>query len=161
MAMNQLAAQRDVVIGASGFIGLHLYRDLLRSGAEVFAICRTEPGISHERLHWRQAKVPQKAFRGFHRRVVFHLCSYAQGEKDLAMALPTFHGELVTSVNVLKAVADIGGTRIILAGSMEEPKGERFLPLPTPLPKPQAGRIERFSTDCTERRSSQFLRSGS
>jgi nucleoside-diphosphate-sugar epimerase len=37
------------------------------------------------------------------------------------MVLPTFQGELVTSVNVLTAVADIGVTRIVMAGSMEEP----------------------------------------
>jgi UDP-glucose 4-epimerase len=124
--MNQLAAQRVVVTGATGFIGSHLCRDLLRSGAEVFAICRTELGILHERLHWRQADLTdfectRKAFRGLHNSLVFHLCSYAQGERDLAMVLPTFQGELVTSVNVLTAVADIGVTRIVMAGSMEEP----------------------------------------
>jgi UDP-glucose 4-epimerase len=124
--MNQLAAQRVVVTGATGFIGLHLCRSLLRSGAEVFAICRTEPGILHERLHWRQADLTdfqctQKAFCGLQDSLVFHLCSYAQGERDLAMVLPTFQGELVTSVNVLTAVADIGVTRIVMAGSMEEP----------------------------------------
>jgi UDP-glucose 4-epimerase len=124
--MSQLAAQRVVVTGATGFIGLHLCRDLLRSGAEVFAICRTEPGILHERLHWRQADLTdfqstQKAFHGLHSSLVFHLCSYAQGERNLAMVLPTFQGELVTSVNVLTAVADIGVTRIVMAGSMEEP----------------------------------------
>jgi UDP-glucose 4-epimerase len=124
--MSQLAAQRVVVTGATGFIGLHLCRDLLRSGAEVFAICRTEPGILHERLHWRQADLTdfqstQKAFHGLHSSLVFHLCSYAQGKRNLAMVLPTFQGELVTSVNVLTAVADIGVTRIVMAGSMEEP----------------------------------------
>jgi nucleoside-diphosphate-sugar epimerase len=124
--MNQLAAQRVAVTGATGFIGLHLCRSLLRSGAEVFAICRTEPGILHERLHWRQADLTdfqctQKAFRGLQDSLVFHLCSYAQGERDLAMVLPTFQGELVTSVNVLTAVADIGVSRIVMAGSMEEP----------------------------------------
>jgi UDP-glucose 4-epimerase len=92
----------------------------------VFAICRTEPGILHERLHWRQADLTdfqctQKAFRGLQDSLVFHLCSYAQGERDLAMVLPTFQGELVTSVNVLTAVADIGVSRIVMAGSMEEP----------------------------------------
>jgi hypothetical protein len=80
-------------------------------------------------------------------------------QRDVVTGTSVFIGLHLYRVNVLKAVADIGGTRIILAGSMEEPKGEGFLPLPTPLPKPQAGRIEQCSTDCTERRSSQFLRS--
>ena len=66
------------------------------------------------------------------------------------MVLPTFQGELVTSVNVLTAIADIGVTKIVMTGSMEEPEQGEIPSSPSPQRKPPARPMERCSTDCTE-----------
>jgi GDP-D-mannose dehydratase len=52
--------------------------------------------------------------------LIFHLCSYAQGERDLALVLPTFRGELVATINLLTSVAEISCRRLVMAGSLEE-----------------------------------------
>ncbi len=120
-----LPSRRVLVTGASGFIGLHLCRALLGSGYEVHALSRSEPKISDTRLHWHNvdltdSEATRRAFAGIHADLVWHLCSYAQGERELALVLPTFRGELATTVNVLASVAEIGCTRLVMAGSLEE-----------------------------------------
>jgi nucleoside-diphosphate-sugar epimerase len=121
-----LANQRVLITGASGFIGLHLCRALLCSGHEVHALSRSEPKISDSRLHWHKVDLTEpeaarRAFREIGPDLVWHLCSYAQGERELALVLPTFRGELETTVNVLTSAAESGCRRLIIAGSLEEP----------------------------------------
>src|SRR5271165_1660422 len=120
-----LPIQRALITGASGFIGLHLCRALLGSGYEVHALSRSEPKISDTRLHWHKVDLTDSdATRATFAKVradfVWHLCSYAQGERELSLVLPTFRGELATTVNVLMSLAENGCKRLIMAGSLEE-----------------------------------------
>jgi UDP-glucose 4-epimerase len=125
MGQIKLPIQRALITGASGFIGLHLCRALLGSGYEVHAISRSEPKISDPRLHWHKVDLTDseatcKAFAGIRAELVWHLCSYAQGERELALVLPTFRGELETTVNVLTSLTESGCRRLVMAGSLEE-----------------------------------------
>jgi nucleoside-diphosphate-sugar epimerase len=52
---------------------------------------------------------------------VFHLAGAVTGVRDLAAVVPTFEGNLTSTVNVLTAVAETGGARVVMAGSLEEP----------------------------------------
>lgn len=120
-----LPNQRVIITGASGFIGLHLCRALLGSGCEVHAISRSEPKISDSRLNWHKvdlthSEATRSVFATIRADLVWHLCSYAQGERDLALVLPTFRGELEATVNVLASVTGSGCKRLIMAGSLEE-----------------------------------------
>jgi UDP-glucose 4-epimerase len=120
-----LATQRILITGASGFIGLHLCRTLLDGGAEVHAACRSEPRISDPQLRWHKvdltdAGVTRAVVTSIHADLIFHLCSYAQGERDLALVLPTFRSELEATINLLTSVAEVGCRRLVMAGSLEE-----------------------------------------
>ena len=120
-----LPSRKVLITGASGFIGLHLCRALLDSGYEVHALSRSAPRISDTQLHWHNvdltdSEATRRAFAGIRADLVWHLCSYAQGERELALVLPTFRGELETTVNVLASVAESGCTRLVMAGSLEE-----------------------------------------
>jgi nucleoside-diphosphate-sugar epimerase len=120
-----LPNQKALITGASGFIGLHLCRALLGSGYEVHALSRSEPKIADMRLHWHQidltdSEATRRTFAEIRADWVWHLCSYAQGERELELVLPTLRGELETAVNVLTSVTESGCRRLILAGSLEE-----------------------------------------
>lgn len=117
--------ERVLVTGASGFIGLHLCRALLRSGCELHALSRSEPKISDSGLHWHKvdltdSEATRATFARIRADVVWHLCSYAQGERELGLVLPTFRGEVETTVNVLTSATECGCKRLIMAGSLEE-----------------------------------------
>lgn len=121
------ASERILITGASGFIGLHLCRTLLNRGAEVHAACRSKPRISDPQLRWHKvdltdAEVTRTLVRKVRADLIFHLCSYAQGERDLTLVLPTFRGELEATINLLTSVAEVGCRRLVMAGSLEEPE---------------------------------------
>jgi nucleoside-diphosphate-sugar epimerase len=106
---------------------LHLCRKLLENDNEVHAVCRSEPKISDRRFAWHKVDLTdrestRRAFRNIGSDFVFQLCSYAQGERGLSLVFPTFQGELTTTVNVLLSLAEAGCGRVIMAGSLEEPR---------------------------------------
>jgi UDP-glucose 4-epimerase len=120
-----LPAQKVLVTGASGFIGPYLCSTLLDLGCEVHALSRSKPKISDTRLQWQSVDLTDSvatraAVASVRAELVFHLCSYAQGERELAYVLPTFRGELMTTINVLASVTEVGCRRLITAGSLEE-----------------------------------------
>jgi nucleoside-diphosphate-sugar epimerase len=53
--------------------------------------------------------------------VIFHLAAHNVGGRGLDLVLPTLHSNIITTVNLLTAVTEIGCGRIVLAGTMEEP----------------------------------------
>lgn len=52
--------------------------------------------------------------------IIFHLASHVSGNREVDAVMPTFKGNLLSTVNLLMAADEIGCGRIILAGSMEE-----------------------------------------
>jgi UDP-glucose 4-epimerase len=113
-----------LVTGASGFVGSHLCRELLRDGADVFAVSRRRQNAGA--MHWLEADVEQYAavkdvFDHAKPQIVFHLASCVTGSRALQQVLPTLHGNLASTVNLLMCAAETGCERIVFAGSMEEP----------------------------------------
>jgi UDP-glucose 4-epimerase len=100
----------------------------------VHAVSRRPPHGRSVDLNWCSGDVTnietvRDLFRKIKPDVVYHLASYVMGAPGLEHVLPTFHGNLQTSVNVLTAAAEIGCRRLVLTGSLAEPelaKGERF-----------------------------------
>ena len=126
LASELMKEQVVAITGASGFIGQHLCRTLLEQAGEIHALSRSEPGISDARLRWHQVdlsdlEATRKAMTSIRADIVFHLCSYAQGERDLSLVLPTFRNELQASVNLLTSVAENKVERLIMIRSLEEP----------------------------------------
>jgi len=123
---SSFRTRRVLVTGASGFIGSHLCRRLFEEGAEVFAISRKQQPNTVNGPQWRQLDLTdinaaRSGLEGIRPDLIFHLSSYAQGERELALVLPTFWSDLAVTVNVLTAATEIGFQRLVTAGSMEEP----------------------------------------
>ncbi|WNZ49109.1 NAD(P)-dependent oxidoreductase [Leptolyngbya boryana CZ1] len=127
MNLPQLfSTQKVLVTGASGFIGEHLCRQLLCSGAEVYGISRLKRSSPHAAMHWLQGDVKnfdelRQIWKSIKPDIVFHLASYVSGSRSMDAVRSTLENNLVSTVNLLTLMAEFGGQRIVLAGSLEEP----------------------------------------
>lgn len=123
---ESLAGQTVLVTGASGFIGEHLCARLHSTGAEVHGTSRSEQPDSNT-LRWWQGDGAnladmQRILAAVKPDVIFHLASYASGDRSLEAVMPTLHGTLISTVNLLTLVAQMGCRRLVLIGSLEEPE---------------------------------------
>lgn len=131
-----LAGQKVLVTGASGFIGEHLCARLHSTGAEVHGISRSEQPSTNALRWWQGDGASLEDMRRILTTVkpdvVFHLASYVSSERSLKAVLPTLHSNLISTVNLLTLVAEIGCRRLVLAGSLEEPEvgGEQIASSP-------------------------------
>jgi UDP-glucose 4-epimerase len=133
---SQFFGQKILVTGGSGFIGSHLCRRLRRDGAEVHAISRAQHASDGNGLYWWQvdlaeAEEIQKLVRTIKPDVIFHLASHVAGARELDLVIPTFRSNLMSTVNLLTAISEMGCRRIVLAGSMEEPELESAQAIPS------------------------------
>jgi UDP-glucose 4-epimerase len=121
-----LRGQKVLVTGASGFLGTHLCRALIRQEANVFGVSRTIPAVDLAPLQHRQADLSDSAsaerlMEGIRPDIVFHLTGHGVGSPDLNNVLPTFRNDLAPTVSVLALATQLGCRRIVLAASLEEP----------------------------------------
>ncbi len=121
-----LAGQTVLVTGASGFIGQQLCNRLHIAGAEIHGISRNKQPSCNS-LRWWQGDVAnledmRRILTAVKPDVIFHLASYVSGDRSLKAVLPTLHSNLISTVNLLTLVADLGCRRLVLAGSLEEPE---------------------------------------
>jgi UDP-glucose 4-epimerase len=122
---GSLSGRRLLVTGASGFIGTRLCRHAVEEGAIVHAVSRRSQSDVGE-VRWERGDLTDDAVaRDLMRRVrpdvVVHLASEVSGGRDLELVLPMLRGNLLAAVNVMVACAETGCSRVVLAGSMEEP----------------------------------------
>ena len=123
--VNSLSGKRLLVTGASGFIGARLCRRALDSGAIVHALSRRPQGEAGG-VRWERGDLTDSAVaRDLVGRVrpdfVVHLASEVGGGRDLGLVLPMLRANLLATVNVMVACAEAGCSRVVLAGSMDEP----------------------------------------
>ena len=123
--MPLLSNSTVLVTGASGFIGSHLCQRLLHESCEVHAISRERSGQQDEVFWWRGDLAESETVHNMLSRirpdVVFHLAGCVHGARDPQYVLPMFQSNLMSTVNLLAALSEMGCHRIVLTGSLEEP----------------------------------------
>ncbi len=63
--------------------------------------------------------------------LIFHLSGLVTAEPDRDLVLPTMTSLLVSTVNTLVAADDAGCPRVVLAGSLNEPRSDAEAPAPS------------------------------
>ncbi|HUI65818.1 MAG TPA: NAD(P)-dependent oxidoreductase [Bacteroidota bacterium] len=129
-----MSGKTILVTGAGGFIGTHLCGRLVRSGASVHGVSRSPRDSADDNVRWWQGELAdietaRHLFRVIKPDLIIHLASHVMGAPDIRNVLPTFHGNLQTTVNLLTAAAESGCQRLVLTGSLAEPEwsaGETF-----------------------------------
>ena len=116
-----------LVTGASGFIGSRIVARLQAYGAHVHAVSRTQGHPTTGAVKWWQGDLAEAAWvrsvvDAASPRIIFHFAGEVTGVRDLKVVDATFRSGLMASVNVLLAAGQAGCERIVLAGSMEEPR---------------------------------------
>jgi len=115
---------RILVTGASGLIGAGTLPPLLASGREVHAVCsRVPPAASPSEVHWHACDLlDAHGAAALLRRVepdeLLHLAWYA--EPGLFWSSPENLRWVEASLRLLRAFAEAGGRRAVLAGSCAE-----------------------------------------
>ena len=113
---------RALVTGASGFIGRHLARRLVEAGAETHAVSRAARGDGAApwcRVDLTDADAVERVVERIRPDVIYHLAGHVSGSRSLDAVIPSLQQNLVAAVHVLVAAARTG-SRVVLAGSMEE-----------------------------------------
>src|SRR5688572_9528963 len=121
------SSQRVLVTGGSGFLGTPLCNRLVASGAEVHVTSRVQRTQQEQGLRWWSADVTD--YKAVHKLVstiqpdvIYHLAGSVTAVTDKALALPTFHSLLTSTINLLAVVTEIGCGNLILCGSLNEPQ---------------------------------------
>ncbi|MEM6796077.1 MAG: NAD-dependent epimerase/dehydratase family protein, partial [Acidobacteriota bacterium] len=112
-----LSGRTVLVTGGTGFIARHLLRALGEAGARAHATTRgaapdafaEAPDARWHSLDLRQADEVSALVRRLEPEVIFHLASHVAGSRDVDLVLPTLEGNLLSTVNLLRAVASGGG----------------------------------------------------
>lgn len=133
---GDLRGRRALVTGASGFIGSHLVRRLLNEEVDVHALSRASDSEGAEAFRsWRcdlsDADDVHALIGSVQPDVIFHLASHVSGHRDIELLVTTFVDNLQSTVNLLSAAAAQGGPRVVMAGSMEEPRPDDVPPMPS------------------------------
>ena len=127
-AWTGAAGRRVLVTGASGFIGGRLIARLASSGAVVHATSRVarpnRAGVRWWQVDLADENTTRSVVETAQPEVIVHLAGWPVGARNPAEVMPTFRSNLASTVNLLTAAVAIGRPRIVLTGSLEEPRGD-------------------------------------
>ena len=126
---KECKGRRFLVTGASGFLGRAVCQQLLDSGAEVYGTSRTTVQCrSGQWQHFAVDLADAREVDGLFERAkpdyVIHLAGCVTGQREIAWVREMFAGNLQSALNVLLAAEGAVVSRILLAGSLEEPDQE-------------------------------------
>ncbi len=123
-----LLRHRVAVTGSTGFIGMHLLRGLHAVGAEIVAIAGADKHI--ERFNGLPFPVEQvivddvcnlgDAIRRSKAEYVIHLSAFVSTERSLHALDETLRQNLLPTISLLTAAAEVQVARVVLMGSCEE-----------------------------------------
>lgn len=118
---------RTLVTGATGFIGGHLVDRLGQLGTEVHAVSRRRfaatSGVTWHVVDLGNTEETSTLVGSVRPDTILHLASGVTGARDLRLVGPLMASNLTSAVNLLTAVAGaMPATRVVLAGSVEEPR---------------------------------------
>lgn len=118
--------QKILVTGATGFIGHHLCQRLLKVGADVYGVSRFKRSSNDSSVQWLQGDVREfdqmrQIVTSIKPDIIFHMAGYVSGSRGIDAVRSSLENNLVSTVNLLTLMAEFGGRRIILPGSLEEP----------------------------------------
>jgi UDP-glucose 4-epimerase len=126
------------ITGAAGFIGTPLRRGLVAAGAIVHAISRRPQWSDAPAGRWWELDVGNpgaldELVQTVEPDVLFHLAGETSAARELELVQPTFAANVAATVNVLTSVAaNSPSTRIVTAGSLEEPPPGRVATASSP-----------------------------
>ena len=125
--VNKLRGRRAFVAGASGFIGTHLCRRLLEEGVEVHALSRTRRVHNDEGIQWSQGDLADfpdtsRVMKKIKPDLIFNLAGHPVAARDVHQVQPSLFSNLVGTVSLLTAATEVGCSKVVLTGSLEEPE---------------------------------------
>jgi nucleoside-diphosphate-sugar epimerase len=124
---TRLTARSVLVTGATGFIGARLCARLLDAGAEVHALSRCDSPAGADSVQWHRgdladAETVEALVQSVEPDTVFHLASEVCGDPGHEQVRPMLESNLVGTVNLLGAVQNAGCRRMVVTGSVVEPR---------------------------------------
>ncbi|MEP6935989.1 MAG: SDR family NAD(P)-dependent oxidoreductase, partial [Nitrospirota bacterium] len=130
MSTTFCSQQKVLVTGGSGFLGSHLCRRLVELGAEVHATSRATRAEQKSGFRWWQTDLADMTaardlLATIKPDVIYHLAGFVGASPARELVAPTFHSLLLSTVNLLTAVTEIGCRRLILIGSLTEPEATK------------------------------------
>ena len=117
-----------LITGGSGFIGSHLCHRLSTEGCAVHVTSRQIVSCSTtQNITWWQADLADLAetrhlLTKIKPDIIFHLAGAVGASPDLNLVLPTYHSLLTSTINVLLIATELGCKRVVLTGSLTEPR---------------------------------------
>jgi UDP-glucose 4-epimerase len=130
--LNAFRDCRVLVTGATGFVGSHLCEALSDVGADVYALSRSAdsypfPKAVHaQSTDLRSRSSTMRSIKKIKPDVVYHLAGLVNTQQKMNLVIPTFKNNLLGSVHLFMALAETGCTRLVVAGSSEEPDVSRL-----------------------------------